>query len=45
MMSMEFYTFEMKFRGGAKSFKFGWVFLIPVREYQHYEQQSAIVLL
>ena len=30
----------MKVRGGAKPFKYGWVFLISMQEYHHYEQKS-----
>ena len=42
---MKFQSMEVKFRGGAKPFKFEWVFLIPLQEYHHYEQQSFIISL
>ena len=51
MICMKFQTFKIQFRGGAKSFKFGWVFfnsyegIILYQLYHHYEQQSIIVLL
>ena len=35
----------MKFGGGAKPFKFGWVFKISVKKYHRYEQQSFIISL
>ena len=40
IISEKFKPFKMKVRGGAKPFKFEWVFPISMQEYHHYEQKS-----